>query len=94
MPVSVNASNCTPIGTPARPPSRKGHNRATSMCRRCGQIVVRCNNTPQPVHMMAECNGSMRCSQIDEAASAKAKPLPPAAMPPTSAPSQRMASVS
>src|SRR6185437_1587356 len=36
----------------------------------------------------------MRCSHIDEAASPKAKPLAPAAMPPTSAPSQRMARVS
>src|SRR5579872_4283713 len=36
----------------------------------------------------------MRCSHIDEAASPKAKPLAPAATPPTSAPSQRKMSVS
>src|SRR5512135_947826 len=79
---------------PTMPPASSGHNRAISMCLRCGQIVVRCSSVPQPVIRIAECSGSIRCSQIDDAASPKAKPLPPAAMPPSSAPSQRKPSVS
>src|SRR3569623_913748 len=79
---------------PNRPPAMKGDTRATLMCLRCGQMVEQCSSTPAPVTMMVECSGSTRCSQIEEAASAKAMPEPPAAMPPSSAPSQRMAMVS
>src|SRR6185437_13640693 len=79
---------------PRRPPAMKGDTRATLMFLRCGQMVDMCSSTPAPVTMIVECNGSTRCSQIEEAASAKAKPEPPAAMPPSSAPSQRMAMVS
>src|SRR6185437_10966405 len=94
MPASVWARKCTPIGTPVTPPSTNGQTRLRSTCLRCGQIVLVCSRMPQPVIRIAECNGSMRCSQIAEAASPKAKPLAPAAMPPSSAPSHKMASVS
>ena len=76
------------------PPSRNGHSLPISMCRRCGQIVVECKSTPQPVTISAQCTGSMRCSQIDVAAMPKAKPLAPAATPPSKAPSQSTAIVS
>src|SRR6185437_3573348 len=79
---------------PTSAPAMNGDRRATLMFLRCGQIVDRCSSTPAPVTMIVECSGSTRCSQIEEAASAKAKPEPPAAMPPSSAPSQRMAMVS
>ena len=93
-PASVKTSRRTPIGMPATPPSRNGHSLANSMWCRCGQIVVECSSTPQPVTISAQCTGSMRCSQIADAATPKAKPLPPAATPPNSAPIQRTARVS
>src|SRR6185312_13038838 len=76
------------------PPTTNGQIRPTSRCLRCGQSVERCNSMPQPVARTAEWIGSMRCSQMEVEASAKAKPLAPAAMPPSSAPSHKMASVS
>src|SRR6185437_4385542 len=79
---------------PRSPPAMNGDTRARLMFLRCGQSVEVCSSTPAPVTIMVECSGSTRCSQIEEAASAKAKPEPPAAMPPSSAPSQRMAMVS
>src|SRR5579875_1425790 len=79
---------------PASPPAMNGDTRRGSMFLRWGQSVAVCKMTPAPVTMIVECNGSMRCSQIEEAASAKAKPEPPAAMPPSSAPSHSTAMVS
>src|SRR6185437_6362626 len=79
---------------PRSPPAMNGDTRARLMFLRCGQSVEVCSSTPAPVTIMVECSGSTRCSQIEEAASAKAKPEPPAAMPPSSAPSQRIAMVS
>src|SRR6185312_4400496 len=82
------------MGMPTIPPIRNGVSRCISICLRSGQSVVRCSNVPQAVIKIAECSGSIRCSQIDDEARPNAKPLAPAAMPPSNPPSHKNPRVS
>jgi hypothetical protein len=63
-----------------------GQSRAISIERRIGQIRTPCNSVPDATTIAVVCSGSSTCSQIADAASAKANPAPPAAKAPRNAP--------
>src|SRR3954469_19168895 len=91
--MSMRTRSQTPIGTPSTPASRNGQSRQRSSERRNDQIVPHWITSPPETTRNAVWIGAMACSQTADAATPKAKPAAPDAMPPRNAPSQRTASV-